>query len=305
MTPLRVSIAAAIASVLLILVVLELIRSRRLRERYALLWLATGLVLLVLSAWRGGLNTIAGWLGVTGYPPAVLFAVGDAVHPRRAPALLDRDLAALRPELDPRAAGRAARGAAAGQRDSATEPAADRGDVAAGAGSSREFAATPIGRASRSAASRRASAARASCPAAASPAGTPARRRRLRTRGRRRPHRCGRRGRRRRSTRAAGCVQLTSRASPSRPHGDVDLAVDGREDPVHDDRLGRRVERLDERDHGQRNERQGDGEPGHEPAGRASAPAAPASCGPAAAAERRHEQERRDRRAGSTRGSRA
>ena len=32
-------------------------------------------MLLVLSAWRGGLNTIAGWVGVTGYPPAVLFAV--------------------------------------------------------------------------------------------------------------------------------------------------------------------------------------------------------------------------------------
>ncbi len=76
MTPLKVSIAGALASVLLILVVLELIRSRRLRERYALLWLATGVVLLVLSLWRGGLNTIAGWFGVTGYPPAVLFAVG-------------------------------------------------------------------------------------------------------------------------------------------------------------------------------------------------------------------------------------
>ena len=75
MTPLYVSIAASVASILLILVVLELIRSRRLRERYALLWLATGIVLLVLSAWRGGLNTIAGWVGVTGYPPAVLFAV--------------------------------------------------------------------------------------------------------------------------------------------------------------------------------------------------------------------------------------
>jgi hypothetical protein len=74
-TPLYVSIAASIASILLILVVFELIRSRRLRERYALLWLATGVVLLVLSAWRGGLNTIAGWVGVTTYPPAVLFAV--------------------------------------------------------------------------------------------------------------------------------------------------------------------------------------------------------------------------------------
>jgi len=76
MTPLRVSIAGAIASILLLLVVFELIRSRRLKERYALLWLATGVVLLVLSVWRGGLNTIARWLGVTGYPPAVLFAVG-------------------------------------------------------------------------------------------------------------------------------------------------------------------------------------------------------------------------------------
>ncbi|CAN5259760.1 MAG: DUF2304 domain-containing protein [Actinobacteria bacterium] len=75
MTPLRVSVAGAIASVLLILVVLELIRGRRLKERYALLWLATGAVLLVLSAWRDALNTIAGWFGVTSYPPAVLFAV--------------------------------------------------------------------------------------------------------------------------------------------------------------------------------------------------------------------------------------
>ena len=75
MTPVRVSIVGAIASLLLILVVLELVRGRRLKERYALLWLATGVVLLVLSIWRDGLNTIAGWAGVTSYPPAVLFAV--------------------------------------------------------------------------------------------------------------------------------------------------------------------------------------------------------------------------------------
>jgi len=74
MTPVSISIAASIASLLLIIVVLELIRGRRLKERYALLWLVTGLVLLVLSIWRGGLNTVAGWLGVSGYPPAILFA---------------------------------------------------------------------------------------------------------------------------------------------------------------------------------------------------------------------------------------
>ena len=76
MTPLVVSIVGAIASVVLLGVIIELIRSRRLRERYALLWLLTGVVLLVLSLWRDGLNTIAGWAGVTGYPPAVLFALG-------------------------------------------------------------------------------------------------------------------------------------------------------------------------------------------------------------------------------------
>jgi len=75
MTPVRISIVASIASILLLVVVFELIRSRRLRERYALLWLLTGLVLLVLSLWRGALDTIAGWFGVTTYPPAVLFAV--------------------------------------------------------------------------------------------------------------------------------------------------------------------------------------------------------------------------------------
>src|SRR5258707_13301053 len=74
--PLKGSLAAAAAAVILLLVVFELIRSRRLREQYALLWLATGIVLVILSVWRAGLNTIAGWLGVRGYPPAVLFAVG-------------------------------------------------------------------------------------------------------------------------------------------------------------------------------------------------------------------------------------
>jgi hypothetical protein len=74
-TPVRVSIVGALAALVLLAIVLELIRRRRLRERYALLWLLTGLVLLGFSVWRDGLNTVAGWFGVTGYPPAVLFAI--------------------------------------------------------------------------------------------------------------------------------------------------------------------------------------------------------------------------------------
>jgi hypothetical protein len=76
MTPFRVSIVAALASLLLLLVVLELIRSRRLRERYALLWVLTAVVLLVFSLWRGGLGRVASTIGVA-YPPTALLAIGS------------------------------------------------------------------------------------------------------------------------------------------------------------------------------------------------------------------------------------
>ena len=55
--------------------VLELVRRRRLRERYALLWILTAVVLLILSVWRGAVSGIATALGVS-YGPTVLFAVG-------------------------------------------------------------------------------------------------------------------------------------------------------------------------------------------------------------------------------------
>jgi hypothetical protein len=76
MTPFRVSIFAVIASVLLLLVVVELIRSRRLRERYSLLWLLTGVVILVLSAWRGLLGSLSDAVGIY-YPPSLLFVLAS------------------------------------------------------------------------------------------------------------------------------------------------------------------------------------------------------------------------------------
>jgi hypothetical protein len=54
--------------------VLELIRRGRLKERYALLWLAAGAVLLILSLSRGLLETIAKLVGIY-YPPSLLFLV--------------------------------------------------------------------------------------------------------------------------------------------------------------------------------------------------------------------------------------
>ena len=60
----RIQIVAIAGAGLLLFIVLELVRRRRLLERYALLWLAAGVVLLFLSAWRDGLNVVADALGI-------------------------------------------------------------------------------------------------------------------------------------------------------------------------------------------------------------------------------------------------
>jgi hypothetical protein len=69
-----VQLFAALASVALLGVVIELIRARKLRERYALLWLATAGVILVFAVWRSGLYHLSGALGIA-YPPNALFAL--------------------------------------------------------------------------------------------------------------------------------------------------------------------------------------------------------------------------------------
>jgi hypothetical protein len=70
-------IAIAISAGLLLLI-RELVRRKRLMERYALLWLFSTLLLLVLSVWSGLLNSLASALGVS-YPPSALFAVAFGV----------------------------------------------------------------------------------------------------------------------------------------------------------------------------------------------------------------------------------
>jgi hypothetical protein len=62
----------------LLLLILELVRRKRLMERYALLWLFSTFVLLVLSVWTGLLNSLASALGIS-YPPSALFAVAFGV----------------------------------------------------------------------------------------------------------------------------------------------------------------------------------------------------------------------------------
>jgi hypothetical protein len=75
MIPFRVAVFASIAAALFLLVIFELIRSRRLQERYALLWLVTGGVILILSVWRDALRLVSQQIGIA-YPPSALFIIG-------------------------------------------------------------------------------------------------------------------------------------------------------------------------------------------------------------------------------------
>ena len=71
----RATIFGLAASIAGLLFVLELVRQRKLREDYSLLWLATTLVLIFLSLSRPLLDSFAALLGVVTYPPAALFVV--------------------------------------------------------------------------------------------------------------------------------------------------------------------------------------------------------------------------------------
>lgn len=57
-----------------LVLVLELVRRRKLREEYSLLWLGTAISLLVLATSRPILDILASLIGIF-YPPSALFLV--------------------------------------------------------------------------------------------------------------------------------------------------------------------------------------------------------------------------------------
>lgn len=67
-------IIAIVVTGSLLLLILELVRRKRLMERYALLWLFATTILLVLAVWQGLLTTVSYAVGIH-YPPSALFAV--------------------------------------------------------------------------------------------------------------------------------------------------------------------------------------------------------------------------------------
>jgi len=73
----RIQIVSIAAAFLLVVLVIELVRRRRLNERYALLWLFSAFVILGLAIWQGLLERLATLIGVA-YPPNALFLVAVA-----------------------------------------------------------------------------------------------------------------------------------------------------------------------------------------------------------------------------------
>ena len=71
---LHIKTVAVVATALLLLGVLELVRRRRLLERYALVWLFAAAALLALSIWENLLQRVADVIGVF-YPPSALFVI--------------------------------------------------------------------------------------------------------------------------------------------------------------------------------------------------------------------------------------
>ena len=73
----RVQLVAIGVAAILFLVLLELVRQRRLLERYAVLWLFSALTLLVLAVWTGLLEELANLVGIK-YAPSALFVFAFA-----------------------------------------------------------------------------------------------------------------------------------------------------------------------------------------------------------------------------------
>jgi hypothetical protein len=69
----RVQIVSIIGALGLLVVVLEMVRRRRLLERYALLWLFSALVILALAIWRNALEQVAKAVGIYSPPNALFF----------------------------------------------------------------------------------------------------------------------------------------------------------------------------------------------------------------------------------------
>jgi len=65
---------AIVVSISLFLYILFLVRNKKIKEEYSLLWLSSSVVFIIFSIWRDGLEFFARIMGIA-YPPAALFLI--------------------------------------------------------------------------------------------------------------------------------------------------------------------------------------------------------------------------------------
>ena len=71
----RIRIITVVGALLLLLLVLELVRRRKLKEEYSVLWVVTACVVLVLAVWYGLLSSVTDLLGLSA-PASTIFFFG-------------------------------------------------------------------------------------------------------------------------------------------------------------------------------------------------------------------------------------
>ncbi len=68
----RIQFISIIISLSMFLFVFNLVRKRRLKTEYSLIWLIVSIVFIVFSLWKDGIDWLAGVMGIA-YAPSVLF----------------------------------------------------------------------------------------------------------------------------------------------------------------------------------------------------------------------------------------
>ncbi len=68
----RIQVIAIACNLVFLYFVINLVRKKRIKEEYSLLWILFCIVFLVFSFWREGLEVLASWLGIFYAPMAFL-----------------------------------------------------------------------------------------------------------------------------------------------------------------------------------------------------------------------------------------
>jgi len=70
---LQIRLMAIVASCVMLIIVVDLIRREKLRARYSLFWLLVGFIFLIFSLWTNLLNLVARIIGIYTLPNALFF----------------------------------------------------------------------------------------------------------------------------------------------------------------------------------------------------------------------------------------